>query len=76
MEARAVPTKTTKRQRRLSRKGRILKGWRRGGRIGVKSHEIASQKLRLRANFERRVNHDFACEFGCCNSNGRADTEP
>src|SRR5271170_7679696 len=47
----------------VSQKGRILRGWRRGGRIGVKSLEIASQnsfsipfsQTRLQASFEGRV---------------------
>jgi PAS domain-containing protein len=30
----------------------------------------------LHASFERRVNRDFAYDFGAKNSNGRADTEP
>ena len=33
-------------------------------------------KLRLHASFEWRVNHYFAHEFGCCNSNERANAEP
>jgi hypothetical protein len=73
----AMKSRPIAQSRRLSQKGKVFEGWRRGGRTVVKSHEIASQNLfsiPSSQNFAYpRVlsgeNDDLAYEFGRCNSN-------